>query len=102
LEIIGHYLPARKDPIFEVQAERVVHWISKGAIPSDTLARLFKRNGLKDMDKFIKTYAKQRSKKDPPPEAAPAPAPKAEEVKVEEKPAEVAAEAPKAEEAPAA
>lgn len=104
MELIGHYLPARKTPVFEVKADRVTHWVSKGATPSDTLARLLKRAGVKDMDKFIKKYTKQRSKKEPPPEAAaPAPVAVAEAPKEEAAPAAEApvAEAPAAE-APAA
>lgn len=103
LEIIGHYLPARKDPVFEVDTTRVTHWVSKGAIPSDTLARLLKRNGMKDMEKFIESYTKKRSKKEAPPEAPAAPAPvaeKAPEAKAPEAatetPVEPAAEAPAA------
>lgn len=75
LEIVGHYLPARDPAVFEKQDERIAHWISKGAIPSETVARLLKKAGLKNMDKFISTYTKKRSKKEPAPEAAPAPAP---------------------------
>jgi small subunit ribosomal protein S16 len=74
-EILGHYLPAQKPPVFECDTERATYWISKGAHPSDTLARLLKKAGMKDMEKFTKKYTKQRSKKAPAPEAAPAPAP---------------------------
>lgn len=72
-EILGHYLPAQKDPIFSIDTERTAYWISKGAKPSDTLARLLKRSGVKDMEPFIKRYTKQKSKKAPP-EAPQAPA----------------------------
>jgi small subunit ribosomal protein S16 len=99
LEILGHYLPAQKDPVFKVEAEKIQEWVKKGAIPSDTVARLLRKNGLKDMDKFIKRYPKRRSKNAPPEEVAPKPAPAA---PVAETPApEAAPEAPAAE-APAA
>lgn len=80
LEIVGHYLPALETPKFEFDAARVEHWIGKGAIPSDTVARLLKRNGVKNMEKFILQYAKQKSKKEQAqaaeaPAAAPAAAP---------------------------
>jgi small subunit ribosomal protein S16 len=76
LEILGHYLPAQKNPVFEVKQDRITYWVEKGAIPSDTLARLLKKAGMKDMERFAKRYTKQRSKKEPPPEvAAPAPTP---------------------------
>ena len=70
LEILGHYLPTQDPVVFEHKDERINHWISKGAIPSDTVARMLRRAGLKDMDKFIQTYTKKRSKKEPAPEAA--------------------------------
>lgn len=99
LEILGHYLPAQKDPVFKIESEKIQEWVKKGAIPSDTVARLLRKNGLKDMDKFIKRYPKRRSKNAPPEEVAPKPAPAA---PVAETPApEAAPEAPAAE-APAA
>lgn len=99
LEILGHYLPSQKDPVFKIESEKIQEWVKKGAIPSDTVARLLRKNGLKDMDKFIKRYPKRRSKNAPPEEVAPKPAPAA---PVAETPApEAAPEAPAAE-APAA
>lgn len=77
LEILGHYLPAQKDPVFKVESEKIQEWVKKGAIPSDTVARLLRKNGLKDMDKFIKRYPKRRSKNAPPEEVVPKPAPAA-------------------------
>lgn len=74
LEIVGHYLPAQKDPVWKVESAKVEEWIKKGAIPSDTVARLLKKHGAKNMEKFIKRYPKRRSKSAPPEEAAPAPA----------------------------
>lgn len=85
-EILGHFLPAQKTPVFECDKERAKYWVSKGAHPSDTVARLLKKNGVEGMDKFITRYAKQKSKNEQP-EAAPAPA---------AAPAAPAAEAPKA------
>lgn len=73
-EIVGHYLPAQKNPVFKYDAERIQHWVSQGAVPSDTVARMLKREGVKGMDKFISRYTKRRSKNAPPEEAAPAPA----------------------------
>ena len=73
-EVLGHYLPSREEPVFECDTERVAHWISRGAVPSDTLARLLKRAGAKGMDTFIQRYAKRKPKKAPPEEAAPPPA----------------------------
>jgi small subunit ribosomal protein S16 len=69
-ESFGHYLPAQKNPVFECNQERVAHWIKLGAIPSDTVARLLMRAGMKDMEKYRQKYAKQKSKKEPTPEEA--------------------------------
>lgn len=65
-EILGHYLPSRATPVFAVHRERVTYWVGKGARPSNTVARLLKRDGMHDMDRFIVPYTKQRSKSAPP------------------------------------
>jgi len=82
LDIVGHYLPAGKNPTIKLEKEKIEQWVAKGARPSDTLARLLKKEGLKNMDKFIERYTKQRSKSAPAEEpaaaAAPAAAPAAE------------------------
>lgn len=95
MEFVGHYLPAQKTPELKVDTERVTYWVSKGAIPSDTVARLLKKEGVKGMEKFILRYAKRRSKSAPVevPAAAPAPAP----VAVAEAPAPAVEEAAPAE-----
>lgn len=74
-EILGHYLPNQKKPVFTYEKERIVYWISKGARPSDTMARLLKKDGMEGMDKFIVRYAKQKKRGEQPEEAAPAAAP---------------------------
>ena len=43
---IGHYNP-RVDPIeVNIDAEKAAAWLAKGAQPSDTVARLFRRVGI--------------------------------------------------------
>jgi small subunit ribosomal protein S16 len=82
LEMVGHYMPSRETPVFECKQDRVAFWVSKGAKPSDTIARLLKNAGMKDMERFMLRYAKQKSKSAEPeqaaaptaPAAAPAPA----------------------------
>jgi len=96
-EIVGHYLPAQKDSVFKADTERISYWVSKGAVPSDTVARMLKRQGAKDMDKFITRYAKRKSK-NAPDEPVAAPAAPAAPAPVAEAPVE----APAAPEAPAA
>ncbi|MEP7157883.1 MAG: 30S ribosomal protein S16 [Chloroflexota bacterium] len=46
LETLGHYNP-RTDPIeIKVDEEKARDWIKRGAQPSDTVARLFRRVGV--------------------------------------------------------
>ena len=46
LETLGHYNP-RTDPVeFKVDAEKAQAWMAKGALPSDTVARLFRAAGV--------------------------------------------------------
>ena len=46
LDTLGHYNP-RMDPIeINVDEAKAKDWLSKGAQPSDTVARLFRRIGL--------------------------------------------------------
>jgi small subunit ribosomal protein S16 len=46
IETIGHYNP-RTDPIeLKIDAERAKRWLSQGAQPSDTVARLFRSAGI--------------------------------------------------------
>ncbi len=75
LEVVGHYLPARNPVVFEHNDERIQYWIGKGAIPSTTVARLLKKAGLKNMEKFIETYTKKKPKKEEAAAPAAAPAP---------------------------
>ncbi len=77
LEIVGHYLPSRNPKVFEHNAESIAQWIGKGATPSDTVARLLRKAGLKNMERFIRKYSKKRPKSEkeaaasPPPSSAP-------------------------------
>lgn len=43
LEEIGTYNPQSKEARFQVKLDRADHWISKGAVPSDTVRTLMKR-----------------------------------------------------------
>ena len=46
IDTIGHYNP-RTEPIeLNVDAEKAKAWLAKGAQPSDTVVRLFKRAGI--------------------------------------------------------
>lgn len=46
IEIIGHYHPVVKDKPLVVNEERAIDWLSKGAQPTLTVQRLFKKAGV--------------------------------------------------------
>lgn len=43
IEIIGHYNPRTKPETLTLDRERLAHWMSQGAQPSDTLRTLIAR-----------------------------------------------------------
>ncbi|MBE9529012.1 MAG: 30S ribosomal protein S16 [Proteobacteria bacterium] len=45
IEIVGHYNPTVEPPEVVLKNDRVSYWISQGAIPSDTVKQLMKKNG---------------------------------------------------------
>ena len=48
VENLGHYNPRTDPTTFEVNEERVRHWLAKGAQPSETVHRLLHQRGLID------------------------------------------------------
>jgi small subunit ribosomal protein S16 len=44
IEIVGHYDPKKPDHNSALKLDRVEHWISRGAQPSDTVRSLIKKN----------------------------------------------------------
>ncbi len=45
IEEIGTYHPRTKGVNFDVDLDRAKHWISKGAVPSDTVRSILKKAG---------------------------------------------------------
>ena len=45
-ELLGHYNPLTKPATITLERERVTHWISKGAQPSDTVWNLLIDQGI--------------------------------------------------------
>jgi small subunit ribosomal protein S16 len=43
IEEVGTYQPLKKDDNFSIQLDRVEHWISKGALPSETVGSFIKK-----------------------------------------------------------
>jgi len=51
IEIIGHYNPRTDPPTVEVDAERALFWLRRGAQPSESVARLLDQVGV--MSQFL-------------------------------------------------
>lgn len=87
VEILGNYNPHEKN--LAINKERVAFYLGNGAQPSETVAKLFKKEGI-ELPKWVKITEKKKAPKKEP------------EVKETPAPAEVPAEAPaEAEEVPA-
>ena len=52
LEILGSYNPRTVPATILVKEDRVYHWMSQGAQPSDSVERLFRTTGL--LDRFAR------------------------------------------------
>ena len=46
LEILGYYDPKKQPEILELKEDRVIHWLSQGASPSDTARSLLRKKGI--------------------------------------------------------
>ena len=55
LEILGHYNPRTEPSTIELDEARIYDWMSKGALPTDSVARVFKSVGL--MDRYARLKA---------------------------------------------
>jgi small subunit ribosomal protein S16 len=65
IEILGHYNPLTKEVVFK--KEQVLDYLSKGAQPSQTIARLGAKNGISELESYIEkrfTHAKKEVKKE--------------------------------------
>lgn len=47
LEEIGYWDPSKEPPVMKVNAERALHWMKNGALPSDTVRTIFNKAGIK-------------------------------------------------------
>jgi small subunit ribosomal protein S16 len=72
IEIVGTYDPKKTGQNSTLKLDRIEHWISKGAQPSDTVRSLIKK--IKNPEAAAKKAAAKAAKKPAPaPKAAPAP-----------------------------
>ena len=89
IEIVGTYDPKKAGNNSTLKLDRIEHWISKGAQPSDTVRSLIKKT--KNPEAAAKKAAAKAAKKPAP---APKAAPAAAETQPEAPPAPAASEAP--------
>lgn len=52
IEIIGHYNPRTSPVTFKIHEDRVLHWLSVGAQPTDIVQKLLKNQGT--LDRFAR------------------------------------------------
>ena len=57
IEIVGTYDPTKQPAIVNIDEEKVLNWLNKGAVPTDTVRSLLSKNGT--MKKFLES---QKSK----------------------------------------
>ena len=69
IEIVGTYDPKKRGMNSTLKLDRIEHWISKGAQPSDTVRSLIKKN--KNPEAAAKKMAAVEAKKAAKPKAAP-------------------------------
>ena len=46
IEALGYYDPRKKPTILNINKEKALEWLKKGAKPSDTVRSLFQREGI--------------------------------------------------------
>ena len=47
IELIGYYNPTKNPCLLEFNRERAIYWLGKGAKPSNVVASLLKKKGIK-------------------------------------------------------
>jgi small subunit ribosomal protein S16 len=64
IEKLGHYHPIEKDPAKQVllNRERIEYWLSRGAVPSDTVSEILLKSGIKHKYAKQKTARRSRAK----------------------------------------
>lgn len=55
IEIIGHYNPRTEPVTFNIHEDRVWHWLSQGAQPTDTVRKMLENAGT--LDRFARLKA---------------------------------------------
>ena len=63
LETLGHYNPSDKEKGIELNKDRILYWLSKGAQASPTVANLLIKHNIVEGKKIIKKTAKKKVEK---------------------------------------
>ena len=58
VEILGHYNPLTNPSLIQIDEEKALAWLGKGAQPSDSVMALLKRTGIWQKFKTNRTAAK--------------------------------------------
>jgi small subunit ribosomal protein S16 len=54
LEIVGFYNPRTDPGTLEIKEDRIYEWMNKGALPTDSVAQLFKSSGTSERYERLK------------------------------------------------
>ena len=73
IEVLGFYNPRTKPAVVEINKERITHWISVGARPSDSVRTLLAKHLTRDLAAPIATEMQAGSTSSPQPAATSAP-----------------------------
>lgn len=46
IDVLGHYNPREHPAIVETDEEKTLHWLRQGAVPTDTVRSLLRRQGI--------------------------------------------------------
>jgi len=79
VEVIGHYNPRTQPSTIDLKEDRVKHWLSVGAQPSETVHRVLHKAGLMDAEPPKRATKQSRAERDAETAAASAAAAAAEE-----------------------
>ena len=69
VEKLGYYKPTENSKALSVNQDRIDYWISVGAKPSETVARLLAKEGKKEMEKYFRVHEHKRAPKKAPEES---------------------------------
>ena len=62
IETVGTYNPIKEETEIKLNDEAILSWLSKGAIPTDTVRSILSKKGI--MEKFSQTKTKKSPKKE--------------------------------------